>query len=69
GGVAKLAMYDPSNGFAQVGTTLTVAQTKGGSFGELWIGNAETGKSPGNTTYFEDAMLDWTNHIFPNYPH
>jgi hypothetical protein len=69
GGVAKLAMYDPSNGFAQVGTTLTVAQTKGGSFGELWIGNAETGKSPGNTTYFEDTMLDWTNHIFPNYPH
>ena len=64
-----MAIYDPSNGFAQVGSTVTVAQTTGGSFGELQLGNSETGTSSGSTTYFEDAMLDWTNHTFPNYPH
>ena len=68
GGTAKMAIYDPSNGFAQVGSTVTVAQTTGGSFGELQLGNSETGTSSGSTTYFEDAMLDWTNHTFPNYP-
>ena len=68
GGTAKLAIYDPSNGFAQVGSTVTVAQTTGGSFAEWWLGNAEAGEASGSTTYFEDPMLDWTNHTFPNYP-
>jgi hypothetical protein len=69
GGMAKLAIYDPSIGFAQVASTVTVTQTTGGSFGRLQLGNSESGTSSGNTTYFEDAMLDWTNHTFPNYPH
>src|SRR5262249_54706429 len=34
---------------------------------ESYIGNAETGTSS-NTTYFEDVMYDWTNHIFPTFP-
>jgi len=68
GGTAKLAMFDPSNGFAQVGSIVTAAQTTGGSLGELWLGNSEDGTSSGNTTYFEDIMLDWTNHVFPNSP-
>ena len=69
GGTAKAAIYDPSNGFAQVGSTVTVAQTTGGIFGEWQLGNTERGESSGNTTYLEDPMLDWTNHTFPNYPH
>jgi len=69
GGTAKLAIYDPGNGFAQVGSTVTVAQTTGGSFGEWRLGNTETGESSGETSYLEDPMLDWTNHTFPNFPH
>jgi len=68
GGTAKLAMFDPSNNFAQVGSTVTVVQNTGFNFASLRFGNAETGTSSGTTTYYEDLMLDWTNHIFPNAP-
>jgi len=68
GGTAKLAMFDPSNNFAQVGSTVTVVQDTGFSFASFRFGNAEVGTSGGTTTYFEDLMLDWTNHVFPNAP-
>lgn len=66
-GTAKLALFDPSNGFAQVGSTITQAQETGQNFAGLRFGNAETGTSTG-PTFFEDIMLDWTNHVFPNAP-
>ena len=69
GGISKLALYDPSNGFAQVGSTMTVAQKTGGTFTAMELGNVGTGQASGYTSYFEDTMLDWTNHVFPNYPH
>ena len=68
GGVAKLALFDPSNAFAQVGSTMTVAQKTGSTFTFMELGNAEGGKATGTTSYFEDTMLDWTSHVFPNSP-
>src|SRR6202522_4515655 len=68
GGTAKLALYDPSNSFAQVGSTMTVAQKTGSILAKWFLGNSEGGTASGYTSYFEDSMLDWTNHTFPNYP-
>jgi hypothetical protein len=67
GGTAKAALYDPSSNFSQVGS-LTVVQNTGFNFSSWRFGNAETGTSPGTTTSFEDLMLDWTVHKFPNVP-
>jgi hypothetical protein len=71
-GLGKLAMFDPSNGYAQVGSTVTSVMPTGsvaGNFylGHISIGNSETGSSS-STIYFEDLMIDWTSHIFPNVP-
>ena len=67
GGNAKLAVFDPTNKFAQVGSTVTVAQNTGSTLSKTYFGNDEAGTTTG-TTYFEDLMFDWTNHIFPNFP-
>jgi hypothetical protein len=67
-GIAKLALFDPSNNFGQVGSTLSLIQDTGFDFAGLRFGNAETGTSSGATTYYENLMLDWTNHVFPNAP-
>lgn len=66
GGVAKLALYTPGT-CTQVGSTVTVAQITGNNIVNWRVGNAETGTSTGNTT-FQNLMLDWTNHAFPNCP-
>jgi hypothetical protein len=68
-GLAKLAIFDPSNNFTQVGSTVTLPQDKGSTFASFRFGNAEAGTSSGTTAYFENLMLDWTNHIFPNARH
>lgn len=67
-GLAQLAIFDPSNNFEQVGSTVTQQQNKGSTFSSFRFGNAEAGTSSGTTTYFENLMLDWTHHIFPNAP-
>jgi hypothetical protein len=69
GGTAKLAIFDPSSGFAQVGSTVTVTQHTGDVFGNFTIGNAETGTSAGTTSFIGDLMFDWTHATFPNKPH
>jgi hypothetical protein len=68
GGTSKLALYDPSNNFAQVGATMTVAQHTGSTFTVMFLGNDQGSTASGYTSYFEDTMLDWTNHVFPNHP-
>jgi hypothetical protein len=67
-GLAKLAIFDPSNKFAQVGSTVTQQQNTGYTFNSFRIGNSESGTSSGTTAYFENLMLDWTHHRFPNDP-
>jgi hypothetical protein len=67
-GLAQLAIFDPSDNFKQVGSTVTQPQNKGYKFSSFRFGNAEAGKSSGTMAYFEDLMLDWTHHIFPNTP-
>ena len=64
GGISKLALFDPSNNFAQVGSTMMVAQMTGNTLTFFELGNNEVGMASGATTFFEDIMLDWTNHVF-----
>jgi hypothetical protein len=66
GGNAKLAIFDPANNFAQVGT-VSGAQSTGSMVSKVYIGNVEVGTATG-TIYFENVMFDWTNHIFPKVP-
>ena len=68
GGNAQLAIFDPSNNFNQVGSTVSIVQNTGFDFASWRFGNAESGTSSGTTSYYEDLMLDWTNHAFPNHP-
>ena len=68
-GLAQLAIFDPSNNFTQVGSTVSHQQNTGFTLSGLRFGNAEAGTSSGTTAYFENLMLDWTNLIFPNAPH
>jgi hypothetical protein len=67
-GLARLAIFDPSNNFKQVGSTVTHPQNRGYAFRALRFGNLEAGTSRGTTAYFENLMLDWTHHIFPKRP-
>lgn len=67
-GQGKLAIFDPANNYAQVGTTQTSAMPTGNALGHITIGNSEVGTAS-SIVYFEDLMLDWTNHVFPNAPH
>lgn len=68
GGTSKLAVYDPSNSYAQVGSTVTVVQ-KTGNYLTQWInGNNESGTDAGTTSYEENWMLDFLYSYFPNSP-
>jgi hypothetical protein len=66
-GLGQLNIYDPSTGFSQVGH-VTSAMPKGNAVANLNVGNIEAGTAS-TTTFFEDVMLDWTNHTFPQFPH
>jgi hypothetical protein len=65
GGTAKLTLYTP--GTCSVVGSATVAQLTGNNIVNWRVGNAENGTSSGNTT-FQNLMLDWTNHTYPNCP-
>lgn len=68
-GIGEIAIFDPSNGFAQVGSTISASLPTGGTFSQLRFGDDEAGQDTTATiTYFEDIMIDATNHKFPNHP-
>jgi len=55
--------------FTQIGSTVTIALANTDTLSQIWVGNHEAGTSAGQTTYIEDLMVDYTNHVFPNIPH
>jgi hypothetical protein len=66
GGTAELAVYNAGT-CTQVGSTVTVAQITGNDIAIARWGNAEAGTSTGSNV-FQNPMVDWTNHTFPNCP-
>jgi hypothetical protein len=67
-GVAKLAIFDPTQNLAQVsGSPSTVTQSTGNTMQGLVIGNGEIGTSTGTLTY-GTWVVDTTNVIWPNVP-
>jgi len=65
--LASLAVYDPSNNCAQVGSSITTAPLDtGGQHGTgPAIGNNSGGSQAGQTSYFEKFVLDTTNATWP----
>lgn len=54
---------------AKIGDAIAVATASATTtMATLWLGNNETASAAGSTYYFQDVMLDWTNHTYPNVP-
>jgi hypothetical protein len=67
-GVASLALYNATT-FAQIGSTITAPSSTGNYIANILVGNNQTGAAAGSTSFFEDLMLDWSQHQqFPNVP-
>lgn len=67
--LASLSLYTTNGAvFTQVGSTVTRTLGATGTISTIFVGNAEFGTAPGVTTYFQNIMVDWTNHVFPNVP-
>jgi hypothetical protein len=67
-GVASLAIYNATT-FAQIGSTITAAGPTGNYIANILVGNNQTGAAAGSTSFFENLMLDWSQHQqFPNVP-
>lgn len=54
--------------FTQMGSTVAVAMGSTDSTSVVNFGNNEGGTFAG-TIYFQNWMVDYTNHTFPNLPH
>ena len=67
GGTAKLNIYIAGT-CTQVGSTATVSQITGNNIAFWRYGNAEAGTATGSNV-FQNSMVDWTSHTFPNCPH
>lgn len=66
---AEMNVYSTSGAtFTQVGTTVSVAMDSTDTISEFHLGNDEGGQFPG-VIYFQNWMVDYTNHRFPNVPH
>jgi hypothetical protein len=61
-GLETLSVYTTDG--TLLGTT-TVSEAVGGSLDNIYIGNNENGNNGGTTTYWQNIMLDWTNHANP----
>lgn len=60
---AALNLYDTSG---TLETAITASTNSGGGvMSSVRIGNNQTGTSAGNTTFFEDLIIDWTNGTTP----
>lgn len=62
--VSTLYVYTPA-GTVVGNTTVTGGFATGGHVVDFFIGNNEIGSNSGTTTYFQNFMLDWTNHANP----
>lgn len=59
GGPAQLTLWDPQT-WTQLGATLTAAQTHGETMAGIDFGNKEYGTSSGQSFYFHNLIVDWT---------
>jgi hypothetical protein len=69
---ASVAVFDPDNGFAQVGTSFTSA-SPGGPLGNwnIMFGRQDShGNNTADTSqsYMDHICIDYTNHVFPLIP-
>ena len=71
-GTVSGAVFDPANGFAQVGTTMVAQSTTGAMvYGSIRFGQTSThGNHPDATTqsYFDNIVVDISNAAFPLLP-
>lgn len=71
-GTVSGAVFDPANGFAQVGTTMVAQSTPGSQvYGSIRFGQTSAhGNHPDATTqsYFDKIIIDYTNGKFPLLP-
>ena len=71
-GMVSGAVFDPANGFAQVGTTMVAQSTTGAMvYGSIRFGQTSThGNHPDATTqsYFDNIVVDFSHAPFPLLP-
>jgi hypothetical protein len=71
-GTVSGAVFDPADGFAQVGTTMVAQSTvEARVYGSIRFGRtAAHGNHPDATTqsYFDNIIVDFTNGAFPLLP-
>jgi hypothetical protein len=71
-GTVSGAVFDPANGFAQVGTTMVAQSTKGARvYGSIRFGQTSAhGNHPDATSqsYFDNIVVDLSNAVFPLLP-
>ena len=63
-----LAIFDPDNSYAQVGTTLISQAAYGDVLGSPWFGHADQHGNDSNDPtqgYFDQILVDYTNGAFP----
>jgi hypothetical protein len=63
-GSETLYAYTPQGTLVGSATVSEEVQA-GETFALIYIGNNEAGHDSGTTTYFQNIMLDWTNHANP----
>jgi len=66
-GQSTVALYDATT-LAQVGLVTGTMTASGEDVVDLQIGNQEYGAQSGQTTYFENILVDCTNAVFPLLP-
>jgi len=66
-GQSTVALYNPTT-LALVGQVTGVMTASGEDAVDLQIGNQEYGQQSGQTTYFENILIDYTNAVFPLVP-
>lgn len=71
-GTVSGAVFDPVNGFAQVGTTMVAQSTTGAKvYGSIRFGQTSAhGNHPDATTqsYFDNIVVDYSRAVFPLLP-
>ena len=66
-GQSTVALYDATT-LAQVGLVTGTMTVSGEDVVDLQIGNQKYGAQSGQTTSFENILVDYTNAVFPLLP-
>jgi YHS domain-containing protein len=69
--LASLAVFDPDNSFAQVGSTVSAATLNSVMTGPIWVGRSDghgNNTAATSQTYYSNIVVDYTNAAFPLIP-